>query len=478
MQQLNIQDAGFIYQETRKTPMHISGLGVFDQSTSKHKRMNKAEVVAYIEERIHLAPILKKRLKKVPYDLERPYWVDDPKFDLRNHVFQLALPEPGNKQQLSELVSYLITQPLDMRKPLWEVYLIEGLNDFDGVGKGSFAMLTKIHHSCVDGASGNHLFAALVDLVPNAEPRQATEPGLEDEKMPGRYQMLAQAYLHNLTGAVEQTLAVSRRLPKLVKMGVELWQGKRDAGAKLVVPMTRFNRTPDRERAFGFTTYDLATIKAIKNAAGTTVNDVMVCIVAGALRRFLEHYGELPEQALGAMLPKNIRQGDEKNLQNGNRVGGLFVTMHTDIADAAERLLAINNSTQKAKQFSDDADTDAIFPSLMGGFLYPRAGKAFARMTQRYHLMERLGPMVLNTVITNVAGPDLDLYHAGARQYCFCGLPPLIDGVGISHAVYSSQGKVTLAVVSCPQMIDDAEFYMQCCQDSFDELVEAFPDED
>ncbi len=478
MQQLSIQDAGFIYQETEKTPMHVSCMCIFDQSTANKKRMSKKQILEYIDARLHQAPIMKKKLMHSTYELERPYWIDAVDFDLKNHIFQLALPKPGNYDQLTELVSGLITTPLDMTKPLWELYIIEGLNDYDGIGKNSFALFTKIHHSCVDGSSGNNLFAAIVDLEADATGPMSQADDVEQNTspatpLPGKYEMLTTAYARNLGSAIQQTVSFNKRLPSLAKTAAQLYRQERHSGAKLEVPLTRFNRTPDKERVFAYTNFDLESIKAIKNATGTTLNDVMVCIIAGAMRRFLDDKGELPDTPLGALLPKNIRSDDEKQAKSGNRVGGLFASIHTDISDAKERLSAIHESTKQAKEFAEQENTDAIFPNLMGGFLYPKVGKAFTRMAQKHRVMERLGPKILNTVITNVAGPTFDLYHAGAQLKYFYAAPPLTDGAGISHAVYSFQDMISISVVSCPSMLDDTDFYMQCCQDTYQELLAA-----
>ncbi|NRB39453.1 MAG: wax ester/triacylglycerol synthase family O-acyltransferase [Pseudomonadales bacterium] len=476
LQQLNIQDVGFVYQDSEKTPMHINGLALFDQATASHPRMQQEEIVAYIATRLHQAPILTKKLHHAPMELERPYWIEDQDFNLADHIFQITLDKPGNKQQLNQLISEIMSKPLDMDKPLWQIYFIEGL-ELEGMAPNSFAMLTKIHHCCIDGASGNNLFSTLFDREANPEHQPVNKEDNEDDDnevlaMPGRFEMLASAYGRNSISAWAQTVEVSKRLPGITNAAVQLFRGKIDSGAKLAVPLTRFNRTPDVERSFGFTTFSLSDIKAIKKTNdGTTVNDVMVCIIAGALRKFLESKGELPEISMGAMMPKNLREGEEHEAKSGNRVGGLFTSIHTDIEDAETRLKAISKSTQAAKAFSNELDTGTIFPNLMGGFLYPKAGKAFTKFAQKHNLMERLGPVVLNTVITNVPGPTFDLFHAGALQKNFIAIPPLTDGIALAHAIYSVQDSLALGVVSCPSMIDDCSFYMQCCEESFAELM-------
>lgn len=479
MQQLNIQDAGFVYQETANTPMHISGIAIFDQSSTSRKRMSKKQIIDYINARIHQAPILKQKLFEPPFELERPYWAEDPNFVPHDHIYQHFLPAPGNKKQLSELISQIVSCPLNMSKPLWEIHIIEGLNDYENVGKNSFAMITKIHHCCVDGGSGNNLYAALVDLTADAEPfpKNNTLHNADENtktKLPGRYEMLATAYGNNTVDVIQQIAAITKRLPGLVKIASRLYTGRIDPGAKLSVPLTRFNKTPEKERVVDFADFDLQTIKEIKQRVpGCTINDIAVCIISGALRRFLQHHNELPQASLGAMLPKNIRSKNDMKKKNGNMVGGLFATIHTDIADPKERLLAISDCTKKAKRFATDADTASILPNMMGGFLYPKAGKALTQFMQKNKIMERVGPVIVNTVITNVVGPNFELFHAGAKQHIFFAFPPLTDGIGISHAVYSYQDKVSISVISCPSMIDDTDLYIQFCRDSFNELVAA-----
>jgi WS/DGAT/MGAT family acyltransferase len=470
MKQLNIQDAGFIYQETDCTPMHISGLGIYDYASTSRQRAT-LQIIEYLEQRIHIAPILKKKLRHVPGGWDRPFWVDDEEFSLARHVHHLGLPALGNREQLNQLVSQIISEPLDMSRPLWEVYFIENLNNVEGVGKNSFAILTKIHHSCIDGASSANIICAMHDLEPDAKPMARPANDESSAKLPGRYEVLARAYANNVVNSIEQSIAVCKRLPSLTKTATQLYRGERDSGAKLRVPNTRFNKTPGRERIFASGSFKIDDIKAVRRAApGVTFNDVMVAVVSGGLRKYLQHHDELPAQSLGAMLPQNVRDEAAATESHGNMVSGLFTTIHTDIEDPLERLLAIHNSTTRAKQFAREEDLASIFPSLMGGFLYPRTGKAFARVNQRYRLMERIGPVVLNTVITNVPGPTFPLYHDGAKMVSYAGVPPLTDGVGLSHAIYSYCDQVTLAVVSCRDMMEDADFYLHCCAEAFAEL--------
>lgn len=473
MKQLNIQDAGFIYQETEHTKMHIAGLGLYDQSSSKCSRMNSEQLYTYIGERLHHSPILKKKLKFVSADWLRPYWVDDAEFDISRHVQHVRLPEPGDLEQLMAYVSQEMSESLDMAQPLWQVYVIEGLNGVEGMGKDSFAVLAKVHHSCIDGVTSASVLAALNDLSPDASVSAPVEQEIDDEESrPGVYETISRDYAQNIINAYRQSVLMSRKVPAIAKMAFELYRGRKDSGAKFAVPPTRFNQTPYKARKIDYISFELAQVKAIKNAyQGVTVNDVMICIISGALRRYLDHYGELSDVSLGAAIPKNIRTAEDDADTHGNKVGGLFSSIHTDIADPIERLYAIQFSMQKAKAFAEEVDTGELFPAMMGGFLSPRAGKAFAKFCQRYQVMERIGPVVLNTLITNVPGPNFPLYHGGAKMVNYAAMLPLTDGVSLGHAVFSYCDKITLSVITCPELMDDVDFYLQCCEDTFQELI-------
>lgn len=476
MQQLNIQDAGFIYADTERTPMHLCGMALYDQGTCTRNRPTKKQITSYIEDRIHHCPIMMQKLQVVPGDLDRPYWVNDEHFAVKNHLHHVALPAPGNREQLMDMVSDIMSSPLDMSRPLWELHVIEGLDQVEGLGKNSFALVTKVHHCCIDGSGGNNIMAALSDLAPDAAPipPQGEVESAANDEGPGVVRMMAGAYDRNMRNLYRVPMAAARRLPALARTALELYRGDREAGVSLSVPATRFNKTPGKDRVFSFLTLELDEVKAIKAAhPGTTVNDVMVSVVAGGMRHYFEERGEPIDGCLGASIPKDVRQDEETAQKSGNKVSGLFIGIHNNIADPVERLKAVHASVEQANALSRDIDLDSIFPNLMFGFMAPRAGKSLARLIQQYGIMERMGPMAMNTVITNVAGPNFPLYHTGAEMVSCAGMPPLLDGVGIAHAVYSYNGSITLSVTSCPEMLDDSPFYMACCQRAFDELQSA-----
>jgi len=474
MKQLNVQDTGFIYQESEETPMLLGGLGIYDQSTSSRKRMNEEEIFAYIEDRIHLSTILKQKLMTPKGDFIRPYWVDDKDFDIANHVHQLQLSKPGDMQQLFDFISLKMACLLDMEKPLWQVYIIEGLNGVKGLGKNSFAILTIVHHSCFDGVAASSVLPVLNDFSPDAKaPEKLTEtpPEGERRRQPRQFEILARDYGKNMVSTIKHTRAISQRLPSLAKTAFELYRGQLDSGAKFEVPATRFNKTPSNKRNVAFSQYPMRKFKEIKNHfRGTTINDIAMCVISGALHRYLSHHGELTELSLGAMTPKNLRPAKHKGELRGNQVGGLFTSLHSNVEDPKQRLYDIHDSMLKAKKFSEEHDTGALFPAMMGGFLSPRSSKALGEFSRRFDLMSQLPPALFNTLITNVPGPNFPIYHAGAKMVSFAGMLPLTAGISLGHAVYSYLDMISICVVSCSDVMPDINFYLECCDETFEEL--------
>ena len=473
MKQLGNQDAGFVYNETPTTPMHIAGLGIYDQSTAPKGRLGHKDIIKYMQDRIHVAPIFRYKFVEVPFGLDKPYWIDDPDFDIEFHVRHIALPHPGDWRQLCILISRLNSRPLDFSRPLWEAYIIEGLDNIEGLPKGSFGIMVKVHHAIVDGSSGQSIFGALHDLSPDAEAPISSTPLTVDRK-PTTLELVGRSLPNMISRPINQTGNFYRKAPNLIRGAIRLYKGSLKSGAKLRVPQTRFNYSITPHRVFDGTYFQLDDIKYIKNTIGqgTTVNDVMLNIVASGMRKYLTHHNELPEESLCAMLPQDIRTEANKNEQ-GNQVGGIFSDLHTDIENPIDRLVAIHESTTLAKRLAIEVDTAAIVQNYMGGFFNPRMGRRFNKLLQNSKVMERFGPFACNTLITNVPGPNFPLYHAGAEMVAYWGIPPLMDCLGLGHAIFSYCGRISLSAMACREMMPDPEFYIQCLNDSFDEILSA-----
>ena len=470
MKQLGILDAAFINLEQGNTPQHIGGLGIYDPSSAVDGQVRFKQVIANFEQRLGRLPLFRTRLVEVPGGIDRPYWVKDANFDVEFHLRHIALPQPGDWRQLSIQVARLHARPLDMSRPLWEAYIIEGLDKIAELPPGSFAVYTKMHHSLVDGAGGSSFMAALHDLEPVANPDAAPagdEPTLVDHS-PSTPELLALATANsvkNSLGLARGALGLSR---DLVKFAVKLSR-KEITMPDVQAPKTRFNHPVGPHRVFEATHFPIEAFRKIKNSAGVKLNDVALAIVGGALQRYLEDKGEATVKSLAAGLPVNLRTRRGETGDN-NQVGTIFCSLHTTIAAPLERLEAIHASSCEAKAFGENSPLlDTI---KLAGIFAPVLSKSVASLWSEQQL-SRFVPLNISTVVTNVAGPDFDLYCAGARLVQYHGLGLLTPGVALFHTIFSQSNQVNLAVLGDRDIMPDPDFYMACLQESYRELLAA-----
>lgn len=467
MQQLSGMDSSFLYMETGTTPMHIGSLTIYDQSSAPGGQVTFKDILEFFSSRLHKARAFRQRLARVPLSLDYPYWIEDPDFDLEFHVRHIALPSPGDWRQLCIQTARLHARPLDRNKPLWEAYVIEGLDNVEGVPKGSFALVTKIHHAAIDGVSGAEIMAAIHDLTPDAEVEGPTQPWAP-ERIPTGLELLTKAALNTLTAPAKFGKLLYRSAPSVAKVIAGL--SSRQLKLPIRVPRTRFNGRVSPHRVFDGRAFDLNEIKAIKNSQpGTTVNDVMVTICGGALRKYLEAKNELPTESLVAMAPMSVRP-DSKRTAAGNLVTAMSLPIRSDIEDPLERLLAVHQESDQAKKLAYTmgpnlaADAAEFLPSTVSGFL--------ARTYASSGLVDRVPPMV-NTVITNVPGVSMPLYSMGSRMVANYGLGPVVHGIGLFQPILSCNDTITISVVADRGMMPDPAFYAGCLQTSFDALKAA-----
>jgi len=467
MKQLGIIDSAFINMEQPTIPQHVGGLGIYDPSTAPGKFVRFKDVLAGFERRLQRMPIFRTRLVEVPFGLDRPYWVLDPAFDVEFHIRHIALPSPGDWRQLCIQVARLHSRPLDMSRPLWEAYIIEGLDRIPQLPKGSFAIYTKMHHSLIDGAGGQNFMAAIHDLEP--VPSHANDTDMEfspqfPDIQPTDVRLLGKALLNLVPDSLGKMRSVARLVADLGRVGVRVAREQMPA-PQMVGPKTRFDEPVGPNRVFEAAMFDLDEIKAMKDAAGLTVNDLAVSIVAGALRAYLLAHNELPEESLIAAMPVNMRTrvGDTGD---NNQVGAIYGQIHTDIADPVERMHAIKKSLDDAKAI---IDTPLVSFSQVMGFFPPIISKPVARLYVRNKLTRQL-PLGVATVITNVMGPPFPVYCAGAKMVNYLPLGLLNPGLGCFHSVFSCAGKVTFGILADRAQMPDPEFYRQCLVSSYAEL--------
>jgi len=484
MRQLTSLDAQFLAMETPRTWGHVSGLAVYDPSTAPGGQLTVADICRLVSERIHLLPPFRWRLVWVPFGLDHPYWIEDPDFDLDFHIRESAVPPPGDDRQLAETVSRIVSRPLDRRHPLWELYLIHGL---DG---GRVGMLTKVHHAAIDGVSGAEITGTLLDLsregrdVPPAARREV------GERKPGQWEMLARGLL----GAPRQPLRAAATLPTLVPNvgglpGIDavpvvpavgravsrarrIVSGSRDGEVlerpSTRVPRTRFNTRISPHRRFSFAQLSLERIKAVKNELGITVNDVVVAMCASALRSWLLERDELPEEPLVAMVPVSVRTREQMGTF-GNRVSAMFVPIPTTEPDPRERLLASHEILKVAK------DRHRALPATLlqdvTQFIPPAVFARAARVVTQLGSSSRVRP-ALNLVISNVPGPREPLYMAGAQLVANYPVSVITDGVGLNITCMSYMDHVDFGIVVDRDQVDDAWSLMDAVREALDEFDE------
>jgi WS/DGAT/MGAT family acyltransferase len=474
MQQLSGMDASFLNMEGPTTFGHVSSLTIYDPSTAPGGAGYETTLALLRERMDQLAPF-RRRLVEVPLGLDLPYWIDDPDFDLDFHVRHHAVPPPGDDHQLADVVSRIIARPLDRSRPLWELYVIEGLRG------GRIAQLTKVHHATIDGASGAEMLTRLLDRDPAARPTAdlatwPTEPIPSDEALLRR---TALAYLRRPEKFVRLNVRMVRQLANssgsagvrsLADLAAQplpgplgdLLRRRLRAGYGTEVdrppalpptraPKTPWNHTITPHRRFAFTTIPLADAKRVKTALGTTFNDVVLALCAGTLRRYLESHGALPEEPLIAMVPVSIRTGDEADPYS-NRVSLMLANLATDEPDPVDRLIKIQASMNSAKEMHAAMPASLLQDYTL--FAPPAVAARAMRLVSRTRVADRMNPP-FNVVISNVPGPSYPLYSAGAELLHFYPVSTLTDGQGLNMTVQSYNGRLDFGFVACRELIPD-----------------------
>ena len=351
MQQLSAQDASFLYMETPNAPMSGGGLSIYDPSTAPGRHVTFKGLMSFIEDRLHLAPLYRRRAVMVPFDADYPWWVEDENFDIEFHVRHVALPEPGDWRQLCIQCARLIARPLDLSRPLWETYVIEGLDSVKGLPSGCFGILSKVHHAAIDGVSGAELGTATQDLTPDAPPPPPPAEPWHGERLPSPAELLTRAGWNAAMQPWRMIETFSNTsMPDRLRQATQV---PTPPAQQPAAPRTRFNGVVSAHRVVEGVMFELDDLRAMRSLApGSTVNDVVLTITGGALREYLEDKGELPAETLSAMCPVSVRTEAEQGA-GGNQVSAMFVPLHTDIADARTRLAAVYASTKAAKELNN-----------------------------------------------------------------------------------------------------------------------------
>ncbi len=456
MRQLSGLDAAFLSLETRTSAGHVGGVCLLDPRQAP-QRLDLAVLRDLFAGRVGLVPVLRQRLLEVPFGLDQPYWVDDKDFDLEFHVREVALPRPGSDAQLAEQVSRLHARPLDRTRPLWETYLISGL------ARKRQAVYTKIHHAAIDGVSGAEVLTLLLDLTPEGRP-PASIPAFRPQRPPGPARMLASAARAAALRPLD-TVRITRDLIRFMPaigsvagpmLGRMLGMGERDGSviptAPTRPPATPFNRPITPHRRWAFRSVALGDVKTVKNAFGVSVNDVVLAMCAGTLRRWLVEHDALPAAPLVVMIPVSVRDEQAKGAM-GNKVSAMLAALPTHLPTPAERLAVAHEATRIAK-----AQHAAIPPGLVENitdFAPPALAARAARVAFATGLLHRLPPF--NLVISNVPGPDVQAYLGGAKLLAYYPVSVVTDGQGLNITVHGYRGGLHFGLIACRELVPDID---------------------
>jgi diacylglycerol O-acyltransferase / wax synthase len=469
VRQLQGMDASFVAMESRNSPMHIGSILIYNPETAPGGFVRFKDILAFMHSRMQLSKTMRQRLVRVPFDLDYPYWIEDKEFDLEYHVRHVALPRPGDWRQLCIQAARIFSRPLDLTRPPWEFTIVEGLDNVPGVAPGSYAMVTKVHHSAIDGMSGIDLIEALHTLMPDAPPPE-TPDTWQGEDVPSFAHLLGKSWLNGIANPVRQMEVAAKAMPGLARTIKGLAAKDFSVSGEMLAPRTRFNAVISANRVVEGRSLPLADIKAIREASpGAKVNDVFLTVIGGAMRKYLEHHDELPEKTLTAMAPISVRSKDEKG-DMGNQVAAMIAPLGTQIADPLERLDFVHSQTVNSKAMTDAIGARNMTEmSKVSPALFMALG---AQLYTRLHLADRIAPP-FTTVVTNVPGPPVPIYSCGSRLESMMGLLCLTDGMGLGHVVQSYVKEATIAFTACRALMPDPEFYAQCIEDSFTELRDA-----
>lgn len=458
-ERLTALDAQFLHLETPSVHMHVAGLVVLDPSTRPQGPMRFEDLEDLIRRRIHLVPRFRQKVVAVPFNLGRPVWVDDANFDVGFHLRRAALPAPGGRQELADFVQRVHSRPLDRSKSLWEMYFIEGLED------GHVAILSKVHHCMIDGMSGIDIATVLLDFT--VEPREVEPVPWTPAPEPSRAELLLDALREQVTDPIRTGIEVLEgavRAPSAVLSQAQaLAAGVGSLLSAGTAPSSPLNVTVGPNRRLAMAEAPVEDFKAVKNALGGTVNDVVLTIVAGALHRFLETRGVASQgHTLRAMVPVSTRDPSEQ-MALGNKVSNIFVNLPVGPMEPAARLHAISATTKDLKSSHQAVGASALMN--LGTWAPPTLHALGARLMSRGRF--------INLVVSNVPGPQIPLYLDGARLLLAYPFMPLAESSGLSIACTSLSGAMAFGITSDWDTLPDIDLVRTGLLQSLEELKKA-----
>jgi len=461
VQRLSGLDSMFFYMETPTNHMHMAGVFLLDPRGASGG-FSYARVRAMVERRLHRAALFRRRLVEVPFGLAPPVWIEDPEFDLNFHLRRACLPTPGGRSELEDFVSQIVGSPLDRQRPLWEISVVEGLE------AGLQAVVVKMHHAAMDGVSGSELAAAWLDLSADPSSDIHEEDDWHPERVPSDKDLLVGAWA-GLASTPFKMVSTTRRIAEAV---LRVSEHNRDSPTvppppPFRAPRTSFNLAITSHRRVCFGEAALEDLKVVKNHFGCTVNDVVMALCAGALRRFLLARDELPKEPLVALVPMSVR-ADEERLSAGNRLSAMLTSLATDISDPLLRLRAISAAMSDAKSQESLLGaglltdwTEFTFPALIGGA---------AHFVSSTRMFDHVRP-AFNVTISNIPGPQVPLFLAGVPVVGIYPVGPVVEGAGLNMTVMTYCGTVYFGLNGCRATVPDISDLPSMITESLEEIL-------
>jgi diacylglycerol O-acyltransferase len=455
-------DATFLYTETPTSPMNIGSVIVIEGSIDFQTFKDT------VHSRIHQFPKLHQRLIYVPMSIDYPYWVDDPNFDIDLHIKHIALPKPGSWKELRKIASQIFSEPFDQNRPLWSMVFVEGLDNMPQVPPGSVAIISTIHHVAIDGVGGAGLMSLFLDFTPEKKEIPPPQP-YKPSPLPNHIELLINSTMSFARDPFKFPKIITDALKATVRAGVlSRMQGSELPTAPFTAPATPLNGIISGVRKWNSAILSLPRVQNIKNIMGTTLNDVLLAICSGALRRYLDEKGKLPEKSLVSLVPISTRKKDEGSTDN--QISAMLVQIATNVEDPIERLETIHENNNRGKNYQGAIGAKTL--SQMANAIPFGIANQAARLYSRYKISEFHKPM-FNVTITNVPGPQMPLYVSGHKMITIMGSAPIIDGMGLIITILSYDGHITISPVSDTNSMPDLDQFTVYLRESANELEAA-----
>jgi len=447
---MNAMDAAFLYFETPTMHMHVVGVLVLDASDLRGD-IGIEGITNALEQRIHLIPPFRRRIVTPIAGIDHPLWIEDPDFELSEHIMLAPLRTPVTWHDLERFVGDVAGRPLDRHRPLWEMWVVEGLED------GGTALVTKLHHSMMAGAAGGDLIASLFDLTPGIAEVPAEPTPWRPDNVPGALELAARSMFSLPRYGWEAPRALAQVVGSLAEM-TRTWIDQRAAGtaAPLTAPRTSLNCAITAHRSVSLNRVDLDKVREIRRAFDTTINDVVLAATATGLRRYLMAHGASPIGTLIAAVPVDVRSDGTNGAGSdlANHVSSMMVPLPLEPDDPVERLRAVHSRAAASKALHSAFGPQSL--EQLSGFLPPTVASTAARLYSGLKLA-RLHPPVFNLVVSNISGPPIDLYCAGARVTGIFPMGPVVEGTGLNLTVLSEAHHLNVGIMACPELVPGVE---------------------